>query len=299
MILKTDKNIFVAFILNLTFSIFELLGGLFTGSIAILTDSIHDFGDAISIGVSYFLEKKSKKKPNNKYTYGYLRYSVFGSIITTTILFVGSVLVIFESIKRILNPVEINYNGMLILAIIGVIVNIIATYTTKEGESLNQKAVNLHMLEDVLGWVVVLIGSIIMKFTSIAIIDPILSIFVAIFILFHAAKYMKQILDLFLEKTPDNINIDEIKQHLMSINGVQGVHHIHVRSLDGFKNFATLHIIVKEYDSKIKNLVKEELKEHNIGHSTIEMELNDEGCHDENCDIEPNKTHTHHHNHCH
>lgn len=297
MILKTDKNIFVAFILNLTFSIFELLGGLFTGSIAILTDSIHDFGDAISIGVSYFLEKKSKKKPNNKYTYGYLRYSVFGSIITTTILFVGSVLVIFESIKRILNPVEINYNGMLILAIIGVIVNIIATYTTKEGESLNQKAVNLHMLEDVLGWVVVLIGSIIMKFTSIAIIDPILSIFVAIFILFHAAKYMKQILDLFLEKTPDNINIDEIKQHLMSINGVQGVHHIHVRSLDGFKNFATLHIIVKEYDSKIKNLVKEELKEHNIGHSTIEMELNDEGCHDENCDIEPNKTHTHHHNH--
>lgn len=297
MILKTDKNIFVAFILNLTFSIFELLGGLFTGSIAILTDSIHDFGDAISIGVSYFLEKKSKKKPNNKYTYGYLRYSVFGSIITTTILFVGSVLVIFESIKRILNPVEINYNGMLILAIIGVIVNIIATYTTKEGESLNQKAVNLHMLEDVLGWVVVLIGSIIMKFTSIAIIDPILSIFVAIFILFHAAKYMKQILDLFLERTPDNINIDEIKQHLMSINGVQGVHHIHVRSLDGFKNFATLHIIVKEYDSKIKNLVKEELKEHNIGHSTIEMELDDEGCHDENCDIEPNKTHTHHHNH--
>ena len=297
MILKTDKNIFVAFILNLTFSIFELLGGLFTGSIAILTDSIHDFGDAISIGVSYFLEKKSKKKPNNKYTYGYLRYSVFGSIITTTILFVGSVLVIFESIKRILNPVEINYNGMLILAIIGVIVNIIATYTTKEGESLNQKAVNLHMLEDVLGWVVVLIGSIIMKFTSIAIIDPILSIFVAIFILFHAAKYMKQILDLFLEKTPDNINIDEIKQHLMQINGVQGVHHIHVRSLDGFKNFATLHIIVNEYDSKIKNLVKEELKEHNIGHSTIEMELNDEGCHDENCDIEPNKTHTHHHNH--
>ena len=158
--MKTDKNIFIAFILNLSFSIFELLGGLYTGSIAILTDSIHDFGDAISIGVSYFLEKKSKKKPNNKYTYGYLRYSVFGSIITTTILFVGSALVIFESIKRILNPVEINYTGMLILAIIGVIVNIIATYTTREGDSLNQKAVNLHMLEDVLGWVVVLIGSI-------------------------------------------------------------------------------------------------------------------------------------------
>lgn len=295
--MKTDKNILIAFILNLSFSIFELLGGLFTGSIAILTDSIHDFGDAISIGVSYFLEKKSKKKPNNKYTYGYLRYSVFGSIITTTILFVGSVLVIFESIKRILNPVEINYTGMLILAIIGVIVNIIATYTTREGDSLNQKAVNLHMLEDVLGWVVVLVGSIIMKFTSIAIIDPILSIIVAIFILFHATKYMKQILDLFLEKTPDNVDIEEIKHHLMEINGVHGVHHIHVRSLDGYKNFATLHIIVKEYDSKIKHRVKEELAEHNIGHSTIEMELENEGCHDENCDIEQDKQHTHTHHH--
>ena len=297
--MKTDKNILIAFILNLSFSIFELLGGLFTGSIAILTDSIHDFGDAISIGVSYFLEKKSKKKPNNKYTYGYLRYSVFGSIITTTILFVGSVLVIFESIKRILNPVEINYTGMLILAIIGVIVNIIATYTTREGDSLNQKAVNLHMLEDVLGWVVVLIGSIIMKFTSIAIIDPILSIIVAIFILFHATKYMKQILDLFLEKTPDNVDIEEIKHHLMEIKGVHGVHHIHVRSLDGYKNFATLHIIVKEYDSQIKQRVKEELEEHNIGHSTIEMELVNEGCHDENCDIEADKKQTHHHNHIH
>ena len=297
--MKTDKNIFIACILNLSFSIFELLGGLYTGSIAILTDSIHDFGDAISIGVSYFLEKKSKKKPNNKYTYGYLRYSVFGSIITTTILFVGSALVIFESIKRILNPVEINYTGMLILAIIGVIVNIIATYTTREGDSLNQKAVNLHMLEDVLGWVVVLIGSIIMKFTSIAIIDPILSIIVAIFILFHASKYMKQILDLFLEKTPDNVDIEEIKNHLMAIEGVHGVHHIHVRSLDGYKNFATLHIIVKEYDSEIKQRVKEELEEHNIGHSTIEMELENEDCNDENCDIEPDKQHIHHHNHVH
>lgn len=295
--MNSEKNILIAFILNIGFSIFELLGGFFTNSISIMSDAIHDFGDALSIGISLVLEKISKKKPNEKYTYGYVRYSILGALITTIILTIGSIFVIIGGVNRIINPEEINYNGMIIFAVFGVIINFFAAYFTKDGDSINQKAVNLHMLEDVLGWVVVLIGSIIMKFTSIAIIDPILSIFVAIFILFHAAKYMKQILDLFLEKTPDNINIDEIKQHLMSINGVQGVHHIHVRSLDGFKNFATLHIIVKEYDSKIKNLVKEELKEHNIGHSTIEMELNDEGCHDENCDIEPNKTHTHHHNH--
>ena len=295
--MKTEKNILIAFILNLLFSIFELVGGFFTGSIAILSDSFHDFGDALSIGISYFLEKKSKKEPNKKYTYGYIRFSVAGSIISTTILFVGSIFIIYEAAIRIIHPVEINYNGMLIMAIVGVIINIFATYFTREGDSLNQKAVNLHMLEDVLGWLVVLIGSIIMKFTSISIIDPILSIAVSIFILFHTCKYMKKILDIFLEKTPENINLDEIKKHLLEIDGVNGVHHIHVRSIDGYNNFCTLHIIVKEYDSKIKAKVKEELKEHGIGHSTVEFELESEGCHDENCKIETNGSEHHHHHH--
>ena len=98
--MKTEKNILLAFILNLCFSIFELFGGIFTNSIAILSDSIHDIGDALSIGVSYFFEKKSKKRPDNKYTYGYIRYSVIGSIITSTILLTGSIFVIYEAIKK-------------------------------------------------------------------------------------------------------------------------------------------------------------------------------------------------------
>ena len=165
--MKTEKNILIAFLLNLSFSIFEFIGGLFSNSVAILSDSIHDLGDALSIGISYFLERKSKKEPDEKYTYGYIRYSVMGSLITTVILLVGSLLVIYNSIKRVINPVQVNYDGMLILAIIGVIINFIAAYSTKEGDSLNQKSVNLHMLEDVLGWVVVLIGAIIMRFTDI------------------------------------------------------------------------------------------------------------------------------------
>ncbi len=147
---KTDKNILIAFILNLTFSIFEFVGGTLTGSVAIISDSIHDLGDALSIGISYFLERKSKKKPDKKHTYGYIRYSVLGSTITTVILLTGSILVIYNAILRIINPVEINYNGMIIFAVFGVVINFIAAYFTKEGDSLNQKSVNLHMLEDVL-----------------------------------------------------------------------------------------------------------------------------------------------------
>lgn len=292
--MKTEKNILIAFILNIVFSLFELVGGIFTRSVAILSDSLHDFADALSIGISFILEKKSKRKPDDNYTYGYIRYSVIGSIITTIILFVGSIFVIYESIKRLYNPVDINYNGMIIIAIFGVIINIIAAFYTKEGDSLNQKSVNLHMLEDVLGWIIVLIGSLLMKVTDIRYIDSILSILVALYILIHTVKNLKTILDIFLEKTPINININELKEHINSIDGVVNVHHIHIRSIDGYNVFATLHVVVDEYSYDIKKMVKEELIEHGICHSTIELELKDEKCSDECCHID-SVSHTHHH----
>ena len=249
----------------------------------------------MSIGLSYILEKKSKKKPDNTYTYGYIRYSVIGSIITSTILLTGSIFVIYEAVKRLINPQELNYNGMIIISIIGVIVNTLAAMATKEGDSLNQKSVNLHMLEDVLGWVVVLIGSILIKFTNITYIDSILSIGVALFILRHAARNIKEVLDLFLEKTPKNIDIEEIKHHLKEINGVLDIHHIHVRSIDGYNTFITLHAEVKKYDPEIKKQIKEELEEHGISHSTIELELEDETCENKTCKIEHHEHHHHHH----
>ena len=295
--MKTENNILIAFILNIAFSIFEFLGGLFTNSISILSDSLHDLGDAISIGISYFMEKKSKKHADNKYTYGYIRYSVLGGVITTTILLVGSILVIIGAIKRIINPIEVNYSGMIIFAIIGVIFNIIAAYVTREGESINQKAVNLHMLEDVLGWIVVLIGAIIMNFTDIKIIDPIISIGVALFILINSLKNLKKVLDLFLEKTPDDINIEELKEHLLNIKGVDDIHHIHIWSIDGYNNYATMHIVSKSKDiNKIKKEIREELEEHNICHAILETE--DEVCDDKECHVHlKNIEHHHHHHH--
>ena len=293
--MKTEKNILIAFLLNITFSIFELIGGALTGSIAILTDSLHDIGDALSIGISYVLEKKSKKKADSKHTYGYIRYSVAGSLITLVILLLGSTFVIYESIKRLFNPVTINYDGMIIFAIFGVIVNLVATLVTRKGDSLNQKSVNIHMLEDVLGWIVVLIGSILMKFTDITYIDSILSIIVALFILINCAIQFKRIVDIFLEITPSNVDIEELQKHLLKIEGVKDIHHIHVRSIDGYNNFATLHVVVDKYDSKIKDKVKEELTEHNIAHSTVEEELVDEDCFDKTCKIKPIKEEHHHH----
>ena len=294
--MKTEKNILLAFILNISFSIFEFFGGLFTNSVAILSDSIHDLGDAFSIGVSYFMEKKSKKKANNKYTYGYIRYSVLGSVITTTILLVGSVLVIIGAIQRLFKPVEVNYQGMIIFAIIGVVLNSLAAFVTREGDSLNQKSVNLHMLEDVLGWIVVLIGAIVMNFTDIKMLDSIMSIGVALFILINALKNLKTVVDIFLVKTPSDIDIDELKEHLLEIKDVDDIHHIHVWSIDGYNNYATMHIVTKAKDTKkVKEEIREELEEHNICHAILETE--DEACDDKECHVDFKEVPHHHHHH--
>ena len=295
--MKTEKNILIAFILNLTFSIIEFIGGTITNSVAIISDAIHDIGDALSIGISYFLEKKSKKQPDEKYTYGYIRYSIIGSIITTTILLFGSSIVIYNSIIRIFNPIKINYNGMIIIALFGVIINFIAAYFTKNGESLNQKSVNLHMLEDVLGWIIVLIGALIMKFTNISVIDPVLSIIVALFILVNALKNFKIVLDLFLEKTPNNIKIETIKEELLKIKNVTDIHHIHIWSIDGYNNYATMHVVIKTKDKEIKNQIRERLKKFKINHVTIELEDKCENC--QNCECKINYDHDNHHHHHH
>lgn len=273
------KYILVAFVLNLCFSVLELVGGILTGSIAILSDALHDLGDAVCIGFSYLFEKKSKRKPDETFTYGYLRYSVLGALLTNTILIVGSIVIIYNAILRIINPIEINYKGMIIFAIFGFIVNLIALISTSGGRSLNEKAVSLHMLEDVLGWVMILIGSVIIKFTGLTIIDPVMSIMVSLLILFTTFKSFKKIIALFLEKTPSDINLIAVRNNLLQIDGVIDIHHIHVWSLDGFNNYATFHVVSNKNNLyELKRDLKLEMKKNNITHTTVEVEREGEEC---------------------
>lgn len=299
--METKKNILVAFVLNLGFSIFELVGGLFTNSISIISDAIHDFGDALSIGIAFFLEKKSGKAPDETHTYGYARYSILGAFITTVILIVGSVLVIVGSIGRLLHPEPVNYTGMLIFAIFGVVINGLAAYKTHGSDSLNQKSVNLHMLEDVLGWVVVLIGAILMRFTDISLIDPIISLGVASFIAVHASLNFKSILDLFLEKVPHDVSVQELGRAFRGVPGVKDVHHLHVWSIDGEHNYATMHVVTdKKSTQDLKEALREKARDHHIGHITIEFESSHEDCAEHDCCPQAggwSRSHHHHHHH--
>jgi len=288
---SNSRNIFVAFVLNLSFSIIEFIGGVFTNSISIISDSIHDFGDAITIAISWILEKKSKQKPNSKYTFGHTRYSVLGALITSTVLLIGSVIVIYNGITRLINPVKVNYDGMIVFAILGLVANGIGAFVTSHGERLNEKAVSLHLIEDLLGWIAVLITSIIMKIFDVSILDPILSIAITVYILWHVVKNYKSIFSIFLQKAPYNINPKEFVTKLMLKNRqIRDIHHVHLWSLDDINTCVSFHLVLPDSFTRedivnIKRRIKREASHNNISHIIMEIEFESEVCNDKTCSV--------------
>jgi cobalt-zinc-cadmium efflux system protein len=295
--MKKNKKLWIAFLLNFVFSVFEFVGGVLTGSIAISSDALHDLGDAISIGLSLGLERLSQKGPDKKYTYGYYRYSVLGGTIQSMLLLCGAAFVAYSAICRFVAPQPVDYTGMLFVAVVGFAVNFAAAWFTSGEGSLNQRAINLHMLEDVLGWAAVLVGAVVMRFTDWVFIDPALSLALSVFIGVNALKNLKQVLDIFLEKTPTGIDPEEITHHLVQIPGVESIHHLHIWSMDGYRNSATLHAVVTGEFGTVKQAIKEELAEHGIAHATVELERPGEHCEDLCCHPAEHMEHHHHHHH--
>jgi len=295
--MKSEKSILTAFLLNLSFSALELAGGVICGSVAVASDAVHDMGDAVSIGVSYFLERKSNRPPDEKHTCGYGRYSLLGGLIMSLILLIGSVGVAYSALQRLFEPAEINYDGMTLLAVVGFAVNLAAAIFTGGGDSVNRRAVNLHMLEDVLGWAVVLVGSVIMRFTGLTIIDPLMSIGVAVFILVHAAGHLGEILGVFLEKTPRGLDAGELKRHLNGIDGVIGVHHLRVVSTDGVRIRASVHVVTDGDTRTVKDAVRSCLRAHGVTDVTVETEAVGEACGEESSPAAEAVSHSHHHHH--
>lgn len=300
--MKIERNILIAFLLNLGFSVFEFFGGLLTGSVAILSDAVHDLGDALGIGVSWFLERKSRRQADGVYTYGYARFSVLGSVFTCGILLLGSVGVIVSAVGRLMNPVPIHYDGMILFAVVGVAVNLTAAFVTREGESLNQKAVNLHMLEDVLTWIVVLVGAVVMRFTDQTILDPLVSIGVAVYIFVHAIRHLRAVVDIFLEKVPDGYSVEDVRRQVNAIEGVCDTHHVHLRSIDGYTHAASLHVVCDGDPAAAKAAVRAVLGEMGIAHVTVEVEQEGEVCGAPWCHLTEEREqrqdgHRHHHHH--
>jgi cobalt-zinc-cadmium efflux system protein len=284
----SEKNIGFAFWMNISFAIIEVIGGLITNSVAILSDAVHDFGDSISLGLAWYFQRLSKKGSDEKYSYGYKRFSLLGAIINSVVLLVGSILILSETIPRIINPQETNIKGMFILSIFGVIVNGAAILRLRKGNTLNERVVSLHMMEDVLGWLAIFIGTIIMYFFDAPIIDPIMSVLISFYILFNVFKNIKLSMRVILQGTPVDIDIDEIKKAITEMENVESVHDFHSWSVDGNYNIATTHVVLKQNipmdeTSILKETIRDKLKQLNIQHVTIELETIGEECIFEEC----------------
>lgn len=280
---KGSGNLKLAFFLNLTFTIFEFIGGFYVNSIAVISDALHDLGDSFSIGLSWYLDRKSKQKADTKFTFGYSRFSLLGALVNSLILIAGSIFIVKEAVGRILEPEHTDATGMLLFAIVGVAMNGYAAWKTSKGKTLNERVISWHLLEDVLGWASILIVSIILLFKDIHYLDPALSILITLYILWNVIKRLKETLYVFLQGKPEDIDLEEVKKRLEGVGKVNSLHHTHIWSLEGEHNVFTTHIVLNEIDTfndilEIKREVKEILKGYEFSHFTVEVELNEESC---------------------
>jgi cobalt-zinc-cadmium efflux system protein len=282
---EDDKpsGIVTAFWLNTFFAVIEIIGGFYTNSVAILSDAVHDLGDSLSLGLAYYFHRKSKQKRDEKFNYGYRRFSLLGAFINSLILIISSVFILREATVRLFEPEQADSRGMLILAIFGILVNGAALLRLRKGKSVNEKVVSLHFIEDVLGWTAVLIGSIVMMFVDIPALDPILSIAICIYILYNVYTNLKTTFRILLQGSPQNVNEIEIRKKILAIPGVVDMHDMHFWTMDGQYNVMTLHVVltpektVAEVD-KIKNEVKHCLIHLDVQHTTVEIESQDNRC---------------------
>ncbi|MGB7117680.1 MAG: cation diffusion facilitator family transporter [Anaerolineales bacterium] len=273
----------LTFFLNLSFTIIEIAGGIWTNSLAILSDAIHDLGDSLSLGMAWYLETYARKDKDKKYSYGYRRYSLLSALINTVVLIVGSVFILSRAVTRLFNPEPVDAKGMILFAVLGIIVNGLAMLRLRGGKSLNAQVVAWHLIEDVLGWVAVLIMSIVLLFTDLYILDPIFSILITSFVLFNVIKNLRKTLALFLQAVPENMDLEMIENRLLAIDNVCSSHHTHIWSMDGEHHVLTTHLVVEEDTSQDEVLcIKEDInqlsKEMDFLHTTVEIEYGDEKC---------------------
>lgn len=279
----TTGNIRLAFFLNLSFTVLEIIGGLWTNSLAILSDAIHDLGDSLSLGFAWRLEHYAERGEDRKFSYGYRRFSLLGALVNAVILIVGSLFIISRAIPRLLDPGQVHAPGMIAFAVVGVVANAAAAYRLRDSRSMNARVVAWHLVEDVLGWIAVLVVGIALLFTDNHVLDPALSVLIAVYVLYNVVRSLRETVGLFLQSVPDNIEIEEILGKVRAVDLVRSTHHTHVWSLDGEHHVLTTHVVVEESASKVevrrvKDAVKRMLQEYEFSHITLEIEYGDDDC---------------------
>ena len=219
-------NIKLAFFLNLGFAAVEIVGGIVTGSTAILADAVHDLGDSFALGQAWYFEKVSLGKSNPRYSYGYKRFSLLGALISTVVLLTSSLFILLQAIPRIFAPNHPNAGGMILLAVAGVTVNGFAMARLSKDKGMNSRVVALHLLEDVLGWVAVLVVAVILYFWDVPVLDPVLAVLITLYILGGVVKNLRAMLPVFLQAVPPELDLAVITREIEQLQHILSLIHI-------------------------------------------------------------------------
>lgn len=275
---QSSKALLTVFLLNLSFTLMELWGGYWTGSVAILSDAVHDLGDSLAIGSAYYLSRLAMRAADARYSYGYGRYNVLGAMVNSVVLLAGSLFVLKEAVDRLYHPLPTNAKGMVAFAVLGIAVNGFAAYKLRSADSVNAKVVSLHLMEDVLGWVAVLVGAAVMLVADVPWLDPILSISISAYILFGVLKRLRQTFLMLLQRVPDGVDLQELETRLAAIPGVQSLHETHTWTLDGETHVFSTHLVVSPQISLdeikfIKQASRKVLHGYPFASHTVEVEF--------------------------
>ena len=272
---QATVNLSVAFFLSLLFNIVVIIGGFYTNSVAILADALHDLSDTLAIFLAWLLEKLSLKKPTENYTYGYKRFSIFGALITSVIVICGSTLVIYESVIRLFTVVSPDAEGLVIVAVLGILFKGVSVLKLHHGHTLNERAILVHLLGDIFEWIAVLIMSIVLIFVDLPILDPLISILISIWIIYNLAKTLISSFKILLQRSPSSIELTSLKEDILKVNNVDSIEDIHLWTVDGIEHILTLKVITHTKKANDLNQIKSDLgfvkSEYNINDITLEF----------------------------
>lgn len=270
------SNIKVPAIINTVFTVVEFTVAMYTNSVAVLSKGIHDLGDSVALILSWFAEKKAKQDPDKKRSFGYKRISTFSALLLALVLFIGSVFILVKTIPRLINPEPVKAAGIIGVGVLGVLFNGTAFYRAKKGEGLNSEVVSWHLLEDFFGWSTILVGAIVMYFFNYPIIDPIITIGYTLFILKGVYQNMTKTVNILMQGVPEHISQKRIEDRVKDLEGVVGMHDVHIWSLEGKTDILTAHVVVEDrlldQLNSTRKRIKDIMQNHHVEHSTIELE---------------------------
>lgn len=275
----SKKTLWITLLLTFFFAVVEVVGGLLSRSLALLSDSMHMFSDVAALGLSMTAIYLASRQPNRRYTFGFLRFEVIASLLNGLALAVIAIGIFYEGIRRMFSPQQVELGFMLVIAVIGLIVNIVLTIvlsrSMKEEDNLNVRSALWHFIGDLLSSVGVIVSAVLIYFTGFTVFDPLISIVIGVIIFAGGAKIMRESYLIIMESVPEQYNLDELRQAIRSVEGVEDVHELHLWTIATGHYSLTAHVMVREDVQPYCTVlaVNELLNEaYGIAHSTIQTE---------------------------